>query len=154
MCRSLDTAMPSSSPAAPITIAQMNPDGTVPLPPTSAQLEERVEALQAQLADLKEVLDKPLSEILADTDKSREAAAAWDAFGAMWMLSQRAMRRVALDLAAQQGVGEAEVVARAMALANEVLNGDGVDLGGTIAAPQMEHIARHKPFLRKQFRQG
>ena len=50
--------------------------------------------------------------------------------------------------------GEAEVVARAMALANEVLNGDGVDLGGTIAAPQMEHIARHKPFLRKQFRQG
>jgi hypothetical protein len=41
-----------------------------------------------------------------------------------------------------------------MALANEVLNGDGVDLGGTIAAPQMEHIARHKPFLRKQFRQG
>ena len=68
MCRSLDTAMPSSSPAAPITIAQMNPDGTVPLPPTSAQLEERVEALQAQLADLKEVLDKPLSEILADTD--------------------------------------------------------------------------------------
>ena len=154
MCRSLDTAMPSSSPAAPITIVQMNPDGTVPLPPTSAQLEERVEALQAQLADLKEVLDKPLSEILADTDKSREAAAAWDAFGAMWMLSQRAMRRVALDLAAQQGVGEAEVVARAMALANEVLNGDGVDLGGTIAAPQMEHIARHKPFLRKQFRQG
>ena len=72
----------------------------------------------------------------------------------MWMLSQRAMRRVALNLAAQQGVSEAEVVARAMALANEVLNGDGVDLGGTIAAPQMEHIARHKPFLRKQFRQG
>ena len=41
-----------------------------------------------------------------------------------------------------------------MALANSVLNGDGEDLGGTIAAPQMEHIARHKPFLRKQFRQG
>ena len=63
-------------------------------------------------------------------------------------------RVTALDLAAQQGVGEAEVVARAMALANSVLNGDGEDLGGTIAAPQMEHIARHKPFLRKQFRQG
>ena len=126
----------------------------MPVPPTSAQLEERVEALQAQVDDLKAVLAKPLSEILADTDQSREAAAAWDAFGARWMLSQRAMRRVALDLAAQQGVGEAEVVARAMALANEVLNGDGVDLGGTIAAPQMEHIARHKPFLRKQFRQG
>ncbi len=146
--------MPFSPPVAPIAIAQMNPDGTVPVPPTPAQLEERVEALQAQVDDLKAVLAKPLSEILADTDKSREAAAAWDAFGAMWMLSQRAMRRVALDLAAQQGVSEADVVARAMALANEVLNGDGVDLGGTIAAPQMEHIARHKPFLRKQFRQG
>ena len=146
--------MPFSPPVAPIAIAQMNPDGTVPVPPTPAQLEERVEALQAQVDDLKAVLAKPLSEILADTEKSREAAAAWDAFGAMWMLSQRAMRRVALDLAAQQGVSEADVVARAMALANEVLNGDGVDLGGTIAAPQMEHIARHKPFLRKQFRQG
>ena len=40
-----------------------------------------------------------------------------------------------------------------MAFANEVLNGDEVDLGGTLAAAQMEHIARHKPFLRKQFRQ-
>lgn len=146
--------MPSSPPTAPIAIAQMNPDGTVPLPPTSAQLEERVEALQAQIDDLQAILAKPLSEILADSDKSNEAAAAWDAFGAMWMLSQRAMRRVALDLAAQQGVTEADVVARAMGFANDVLNGDGVDLGGTIAAPQMEHIARHKPFLRKQFRQG
>ena len=143
-----------SAPTSPIAIAQLNPDGTVPVPPTSEQLEARVGALQAQLDDVQAVLAKPLSEILADTNKSQEAAAAWDAFGAMWMLSQRAMRRVALDLAAQQGVGEAEVVARAMALANGVLNGDGEDLGGTIAAPQMEHIARHKPFLRKQFRQG
>ena len=126
----------------------------MPVPPTSAQLEARVEALQEQLDDLQAILAKPLSEILADTDQFKEAAAAWDAFGAMWMLSQRAMRRVALDLAAQQGMGEAEVVARAMAFANEVLNGDGIDLGGTLAAAQMEHIARHKPFLRKQFRQG
>ena len=138
--------MPSSP---PISIAQLNPDGTVPVPPTSAQLE----ALQEKLDGLQAILDKPLSAILADTDKSKEAAAAWDAFGAMWMLSQRAMRRVALDLAAQQGVSETEVVARAMAFANEVLNGDEVDLGGTLAAAQMEHIARHKPFLRKQFRQ-
>ena len=143
-----------SAPTSPIAIAQLNPDGTMPVPPTSEQLEARLEALQAQLDDVQAVLAKPLSEILADTNKSQEAAAAWDAFGAMWMLSQRAMSRVALDLAAQQGVGEAEVVARAMALANGVLNGDGEDLGGTIAAPQMEHIARHKPFLRKQFRQG
>ena len=143
--------MPSSP---PISIAQLNPDGTVPVPPTSAQLEARVEALQEKLDGLQAILDKPLSAILADTDKSKEAAAAWDAFGAMWMLSQRAMRRVALDLAAQQGVSETEVVARAMAFANEVLNGDEVDLGGTLAAAQMEHIARHKPFLRKQFRQG
>ena len=143
-----------SAPTSPIAIAQLNPDGTVPVPPTSEQLEARVEALQAQLDDVQAVLAKPLSEILADTDKSQEAAAAWDAFVALWLLSQRAMRRVALDLAAQQGVGDAEVVARAMALANSVLNGDGEDLGGTIAAPQMEPIARHKPFLRKQFRQG
>jgi len=69
------------------------------------------------------------------------------------MLSQRAMRRVALDLAAQLGVSEEEVVARAMANANAVLNGaDEVDLGGTVAPAQMQHIARHRNFLRKQFR--
>ena len=102
--------------------------------------------------DLQEILAKPLNEILADRDKFKEAMAAWDAFGAMWMLSQRAMKRVALDLAAQQGVSDEEVVARALAYANQVLNAEEEDLGGTIAPAQLAHIARHKPFLRKQFR--
>ena len=110
------------------------------------------EVLTEQLAALNELLDKPLNEILAERDKFKEAAAAWDAFGAMWMLSQRAMKRVALDLAAAQGVSEADVVARALAHANEVLNGDGVDLGGTLAEAQLDHIARHRAVLRKQFR--
>ena len=79
-------------------------------------------------------------------------AAAWDSFGAMWMLSQRAMRRVAMDLAATQGVSEEEVVARALAYANQVLNTEDEDLGGSIAPAQLAHIARHKAFLRKQFR--
>jgi len=70
----------------------------------------------------------------------------------MWMLSQRAMKRVALDLAAQQGVSEEEVVARAMRHATDVLNGDGENLGGTIAEAQLAHIARHRALLRKQFR--
>ena len=110
------------------------------------------EVLAEQLAALNELLDKPLNEILAERDRFKEAAAAWDAFGAMWMLSQRAMKRVALDLAAAQGVSEADVVARALAHANEVLNGDGVDLGGTLAEAQLDHIARHRAVLRKQFR--
>ena len=145
-----------------LTIAQLNPDGSVPVPtaPDAAanaaaaalQREMQFEALQTQVSDLQEILAKPLSEILADRDKFKDAAAAWDAFGAMWMLSQRAMRRVALDLAVKQGLTEEDVVARAMAHAKEVLNGDGVDLGGTIAEAQMVHIARHKPYLRKQFR--
>lgn len=110
-------------------------------------------ALKQQFDALNELLARPLNDILAERDKFKEAAAAWDAFGAMWMLSQRAMKRVALDLAAQQGVSEQEVVARAMGYANEVLDGDGVDLGGTLAEAQLEHIARHRPLLRKQFRQ-
>lgn len=150
-----------SSPA--ITIVQPNPDGSLPIPSpvapsvteaATAQLQERAEALQEQMAELQALLAKPLNEILADREKALEAAAAWDAFGAMWMLSQRAMRRVAVDLAAQQGVSEAEVVARAMAHANTVLNNEDETLGGTIAPAQLVHIARHKPFLRKQFRQG
>ncbi len=145
-----------------LTIAQLNPDGSVPVPtpPDAAanaaaealQREAQFEALQSKVDDLEEILAKPLNEILADREKFKDAAAAWDAFGAMWMLSQRAMRRVALDLAAQQGVSEEDVVTRALAYANQVLNGDGETLGGTIADAQMAHIARHKPFLRKQFR--
>lgn len=151
-----------STPPA-ITIVQPNPDGSLPIPApaapsateaAAAQLQQRAEALQEQLEGLQELLDKPLNEILADRDKALEAASAWDAFGAMWMLSQRAMRRVAMDLAAQQGVSEVEVVARAMQHANAVLNTEDETLGGTIAPAQLMHIARHRPYLRKQFRQG
>ena len=145
-----------------LTIAQPNPDGSLPVLPApdaapnavAAALPAEREALQAQLGALQDILAKPLSEILADREKALEAAAAWDAFGAMWMLSQRAMRRVAMDLAAQQGVAEAEVVARAMAYANAVLNTEDETLGGSIAPAQLAHIARHRPYLRKQFRQG
>ena len=105
-----------------LTIAQPNPDGSLPVPPapaspniaTAAQWEERAEHLQEQVDRLQAILAKPLNEILADREKSQEAAAAWESFGAMWMLSQRAMRRVALELATAQGVTETEVVARAM----------------------------------------
>lgn len=145
-----------------LTIAQLNPDGSVPVPtPSDAaanaaaealQREAQFEALQAKVEELQEILAKPLTEILGEREKFKEAAAAWDSFGAMWMLSQRAMKRVALDLAAQQGVSEEEVVARAMRHATDVLNGDGENLGGTIAEAQMAHIARHRAFLRKQFR--
>jgi len=149
-----------STPPA-ITIVQPNPDGSLPIPApaapsateaAAAQLQQRAEALQEQLEGLQELLAKPLNEILADRDKALEAASAWDAFGAMWMLSQRAMRRVAMDLAAQQGVSEAEVVARAMQHANAVLNTEDETLGGSMAPAQLAHIARHRPYLRKQFR--
>lgn len=149
-----------STPPA-ITIVQPNPDGSLPIPApaapsateaAAAQLQQRAEALQEQLEGLQELLDKPLNEILADRDKALEAASAWDAFGAMWMLSQRAMRRVAMDLAAQQCVSEAEVVARAMQHANAVLNTEDETLGGSMAPAQLAHVARHRPYLRKQFR--
>jgi len=141
-------------------IAAAGADGRFAAPATddaAAALREataRNDALVEQLAAVNELLAKPLDQILAERDRFKEAAAAWDTFGAMWVLSQRAMKRVALDLAAQQGIGEEEVVARAMGHANEVLNGDGEDLGGTVAEAQLAHIGRHKAALRKQFRPG
>ena len=150
-------------PPSRITIVQPNLDGSLPIPAPAvpsaadqaqAQLAQQTEALQQRLQDLQELLDKPLATILAEHDKALETAAAWDAFGAQWLLAQRAMRRVALDLAAAQGLDEAAVVARAMAHANAVLNSEDEDLGGSIAPAQLAHIARHKAYLRKQFRQG
>lgn len=146
-----------------ITIVQPNPDGSVPIPEApapsaaeqaQAQLQQQAEALQQRLQEMQELLNKPLSAILAEHEKALESVAAWDAFGAMWLLAQRAMRRVAVDLAVAQGLDEAAVVARAMAHANAVLNSEDEDLGGSIAPAQMAHIARHKAYLRKQFRQG
>lgn len=146
-----------------ITIVQPNLDGSLPIPAApepspaeqaQARLQAQTEALQQRLQEMQQLLDKPLSAILAEHDQALEAAAAWDAFGAQWLLAQRAMRRVALDLAAQQGLDEAAVVARAMAYANAVLNTENEDLDGSIAPQQLAHIARHKAYLRKQFRQG
>lgn len=154
--------MSLSSDLTNLTIAQLNPDGSVPVPtpPDAAanaaaealQREAQFEALKAQVEGLQDILAKPLADILAEHDKAKEVAAAWDSFGAMWMLSQRAMRRVAMELAAQQGVSEDEVVARALRYANAVLNTEDEDLGGTLAPAQLAHIARHKPMLRKQFK--
>ena len=141
-----------------LQIPSPNADGTF-APPIQPELEQKLRAAQQrfeaqrdEIDALNELLAKPLNEILADRDRANAAAAAWDAFGAKWMLAQRAMKRVALDLAAHQGVTEEDVVARALAYANDVLNGDGVDLGGTVAEAQLAHIARHRPLLRQQFR--
>ena len=145
-----------------LQIPRPNPDGSfaAPVPPPADSAADALREAQAQHAALTEQLDavnellaKPLNEILADREHFKEAAAAWDAFGAMWMLSQRAMKRVALDLAQQQGVSEQEVVSRALAHADAVLNGDAEDLGGVLAEAQLDHIARHRAVLRKQFRQ-
>ena len=150
-------------PHSRITIVQPNLDGSLPIPAApepsateraQAQLAQQTEALQQRLQDLQALLDKPLSAILSEHDKALESAAAWDAFGAQWLLAQRAMRRVALDLAAAQGLDEAAVVARAMGYANAVLNSEEEDLGGSIAPQQLAHIARHKAHLRRQFRPG
>ena len=145
-----------------LTIAQLNPDGSVPVPEApdaqakaaaaALEREAQFEAMQAQIKELQEILAMPLRDILAEHDKLKKNAAAWDAYAAMWMLGQRAMRRVAVDLAAQQGVSEEDVVKQALKYANDVLNVEGEDLGGSVAPAQLEHIGRHKPFLRKQYR--
>lgn len=145
-----------------LTIAQLNPDGSVPMPEApdaqakaaaaALEREAQFEAMQAQMKELQEILAMPLKDILAEHDKLKKNASAWDAYAAMWMLGQRAMRRVAMDLAAKQGVSEEEVVQQALKYANDVLNIEDEDLGGSVAPAQLEHIGRHKPFLRKQYR--
>ena len=145
-----------------LTIAQLNPDGSVPVPQApdeqakaaaaALEREAQLEAMQVQLKELQEILAKPLKDILADHDKLQKNAAAWDAYAAMWMLGQRAMRRVAMDLAAEHGVSEESVVQRALDYANQVLNVEDEDLGGSLVPAQLAHIGRHKPFLRKQFK--
>ena len=144
-----------------LTIAQLNPDGSVPVPQApdeqakaaaaALEREAQFEAMQAQMEELQEVLTKPLKDILADHAQMKKNAAAWDAYAAMWMLGQRAMRRVAMDLAAKQGVSEEDVVRRALNYANAVLNTEEEDLSGSLAPAQLEHINRHKAFLRKQY---
>jgi len=145
-----------------LTIAQLNPDGSVPAPQApdaqanaaaeALERETHMLALQSQMQELQEILAKPLKDILQESEQLKKNARAWDAYAAMWMLGQRAMRRVAMDLAAQQGLGEEVVVQRALDYANNVLNVEGEDLGGSLSPAQIAHIERHKPELRKQFK--
>lgn len=145
-----------------LTIAQLNPDGSVPVPQApdaqaqaavaALEREAQLEALQAQMHELQEILAMPLKDIVAEQARLKKNAQAWDAHAAMWMLGQRAMRRVAMDLAAEHGVSEAQVVQRALDYANAALNVEDEDLGGSLAPTQLQHIARHKPFLRQQYK--
>ena len=69
--------------ASSLTIAQPNPDGSLPVPaaPDAAanaaaealQREAQLEALQAQVAQLQEILAKPLTEILAEQQAIADA---------------------------------------------------------------------------------
>ena len=72
-----------------LTIAQLNPDGSVPVPQApdaqaqaaaaALEREAQLEAMQAQLQELQDVLAKPLKDILADHAQMQKNAAAWDA---------------------------------------------------------------------------
>mgnify|MGYP002130638169 CR=1 FL=1 len=77
------------------------------------------------------------------------------------VLNRQAGMQANVNLAAERArirlsgaADEAAVVARAMGYANAVLNSEEEDLGGSIAPQQLAHIARHKAYLRRQFRQG
>ena len=62
-----------------LTIAQLNPDGSVPLPEApdaqakvaaaALEREAQFEAMQTQMAEMQEILAKPLKDILAEHDK-------------------------------------------------------------------------------------
>ena len=74
-----------------LTIAQPNPDGSLPVPAaagasaasaTAAQWQERAEDLQTKFDGLQAFLAKPLTGILADCEKARHAAAARGALAA------------------------------------------------------------------------
>ena len=99
--------------------------------------------------------------VLARTEQADERASKAGASDALWQGPALAQVREVIERVAETDVtvliqGESgtgkEVVARALAYANQVLNVEDEDLGGTVAPAQLAHIARHKPFLRKQFR--
>ena len=85
------------------------PDAAANAAAEALQREAQLEALQAQVAQLQEILAKPLTEILAEHDKAA-APPPRDSFG-RWMLSRHAPRGDGFG--GQQGVSEQEVVARA-----------------------------------------
>ena len=70
-----------------LQIAAPNPDGSITPPPSADELRQALEARNAQLMDrlgqLEEILARPLDQILAERDRFKDAAAAWDSFGAM-----------------------------------------------------------------------
>ena len=141
-----------------LTIAQPNPDGSLPVPaaPDAAanaaaghcSARRNSEALQAQVAQLQEILAKPLTGSWPSTTRPRgrrrvgffrgdvdAVAARRAAWRWIWRPAGRERAR---------GGGPAPGCQPGAQCRDE-------DLGGTVAPAQLAHIARHKAFCASSF---
>lgn len=113
---------------------------------------EKIEHLYKDVHQQNKILAKPLKELLTEYELLKKSNEEQQAIIVMWMLSQRAMKCVAFDLANSLGFSTTEVSDRAIDCANKILK-DKNSFNGTILDPNMELFEKHKDFLLEKFKQ-
>jgi len=93
----------------------------------------------------KDILARPLGEILDENANLKKAVEEQKALIALWILRQRAMKKVAFDLAQNKGVSEDEIMQDAEKNMHKVLiQSDNLEI---IPDSNMEYFENHKNYL-------
>lgn len=105
----------------------------------------KAEKIEKEKDYYKEMLARPLLEILDENANLKKAYEEQQSLIALWMSRQRAMKKVALDLAANQSIKEEVVVEKAQE--NIIKIADGDDLNGLIDSAAKSYFLRHKNYI-------
>lgn len=116
---------------------------------TNRKLLKKANDLGLENQNYKELLAKPLGDILQENADYKKAYEEQQALIAMWMLRQRAMKKVAFDLAKKLNIGEENIIDSAKNLASRVIE-KNEDLEGTISSSNMQFFQKHKDYLLRE----
>ncbi len=102
--------------------------------------------LESENQAIKEILARPLQEIIQENADLKIKVKEKDQLLAMWLLRQRAMKKVALEFAKKSGKGNEEVVSLARQMARLILT-EKNDLDGIVIEESMKFLQDHKDYL-------
>lgn len=110
---------------------------------------EKVEDLAVENQKYKELLAKPLGQILEENANYKKAYEEQQQLIALWMLRQRAMKKVAVDLAKENNISEQEIVNKSVELQKNVLTSENGQ-ENIVSPQQMQYFEQHRKFLLRE----
>lgn len=134
-------------------VAQVNAHKTANanLSKTNQTLLTQVEKVALENQKYKELLAKPLGEILQENANYKKAYEEQQELIAIWMLKQRSMKKVAMDLGKELNVSEEDIINKSMSQQLAVVENND-DLEGIIPNTDMQFFQKHKDYILKSLK--